>query len=109
MTGLEFCKKCGSIMVPEKKNKTVTLKCRKCSYKIKKAVREIKLFEKRKPSKAVIVLEKDQAVLPITDMTCIKCSHPKAYYWLQQTRSADEPPTQFFRCVKCKHVWREYR
>lgn len=106
---MEFCKKCGSIMVPEKKNKTVALRCRSCGYKVKKAVKEIKLLEKRKNSKTVIVLEKDQTVLPITNMACLKCNNPKAYYWLQQTRSADEPPTQFFRCVKCKHVWREYR
>jgi len=96
-------------MLPEKKGKNVTLKCRKCSYSVKKALREIRLVEKRKNLKSVVVLEKDQTVLPMTDMTCSKCENPKAHYWLQQTRSADEPPTQFFRCVKCKHVWREYR
>ena len=36
-----------------------------------------------------------------------KCGGKEAYYWLIQTRSADEPPTQFFKCVKCKHTWRD--
>jgi len=40
---------------------------------------------------------------------CEVCGNKKAWYWLQQTRSADEPPTQFFRCTKCKRVWREYK
>lgn len=96
-------------MIPEKKKGTVHLKCRKCNSTIKKGMREMRLIEKRKNSKSVIVLEKDQAMLPITDMACPKCANPKAYYWMQQTRSADEPPTQFFRCTKCKRVWREYR
>ena len=102
---IDFCKKCGSIMLPEKKK----MKCRSCGYSVKKTTKELKLVEKKQAKKSVVVLEKDAIVLPITDKECEKCSNPRAYYWLQQTRSADEPPTQFFRCVKCKHVWREYK
>jgi DNA-directed RNA polymerase subunit M len=29
-------------------------------------------------------------------------------WWMLQTRSADEATTQFFRCTKCKHTWRNY-
>ncbi|MCW3991867.1 MAG: hypothetical protein NWE79_04105 [Candidatus Bathyarchaeota archaeon] len=25
-----------------------------------------------------------------------------------QTRSADESPAQFYRCIECGHTWREY-
>ncbi|MBI2076672.1 MAG: transcription factor S [Candidatus Aenigmarchaeota archaeon] len=102
---IDFCKKCGSIMLPEKKR----MKCRSCGYSIKKTTKELKLVEKKQTKKPVVVLEKDSIVLPITDKECEKCSNPRSYYWMQQTRSADEPPTQFFRCTKCKHVWREYK
>jgi DNA-directed RNA polymerase subunit M len=106
---IEFCKKCGSIMVPEKKRTAVSLKCRRCGYQMSKAPKELRISEQQKHVKGVVILEKDITMLPLTDQECEKCGHPKAYYWLQQTRSADEPPTQFFRCAKCKSVWREYK
>ena len=37
-----------------------------------------------------------------------KCDNREAVSWMFQTRSADEPTTQFFRCTKCKHTWRNY-
>lgn len=38
---------------------------------------------------------------------CPKCGNGEAYYNEVQTRSADEPATLFFRCVKCHHNWKE--
>ncbi len=105
---VEFCKKCGSILVPQKKRSSVVMKCRHCGYEVKKNV-SMKIVEEKKKSGSVIVLEKDDTPLPMTVMECPKCANKHAWYWLQQTRSADEPPTQFFRCTKCKHVWREYK
>jgi len=96
-------------MVPVKKGKHNYLKCRKCGFSKKKEIKELKIMEKVKKSRGVVILEKDELLLPITDKSCPACDNPKAHYWLQQTRSADEPPTQFFRCTKCQHVWREYK
>ena len=109
MAGVEFCKKCHSLMVPVKKGKVAHMKCRKCGFQSKGAVKAMKIVEKMQKKKGVVLLEKDEVNLPSTDKPCPECDNPKAYYWLQQTRSADEPPTQFFRCTKCKHVWREYK
>lgn len=39
---------------------------------------------------------------------CEKCGHDEAVWWMLQTRSADEPTTQFYRCTKCEHTWRDY-
>ena len=39
---------------------------------------------------------------------CEKCGHTEAVWWMLQTRSADEPTTQFYRCTKCNHTWRNY-
>ena len=46
--------------------------------------------------------------LPTTKAVCPECGHTEASWWLQQTRSADEAETRFFKCLKCGHTWREY-
>lgn len=35
------------------------------------------------------------------------CDSRKAFYIQVQMRSADEPPSTFFRCVKCGFQWRQ--
>lgn len=35
------------------------------------------------------------------------CDSKKAHFVQLQMRSADEPPTTFFKCVKCGHQWRQ--
>jgi DNA-directed RNA polymerase subunit M len=57
-----------------------------------------------------VVGEKEEKIktMPTTNTECPKCGHNTAYWWFVQTRSGDEPPTQFFRCEKCDHTWRQY-
>jgi DNA-directed RNA polymerase subunit M/transcription elongation factor TFIIS len=38
---------------------------------------------------------------------CRKCGSRKCSYYELQTRSADEPMTQFITCLKCKARWRQ--
>ncbi len=106
---IEFCEKCSSIMVPVKRGKTSLMKCRGCGKEIKKEMKSLKIVEEKIRTRGVTVIENDTTLLPLTDKECPDCEHDRAYWWLQQTRSADEPPTQFFRCEKCKHTWREYK
>lgn len=46
--------------------------------------------------------------LPTTPIECPQCKNDTAFWWMLQTRSADEATTQFFRCTKCSHTWRNY-
>ncbi|KAJ4517652.1 RNA polymerase III C11 subunit [Exophiala dermatitidis] len=54
----------------------------------------------------------DESDLPVNEVPggCPneKCDSNKAYFYQLQTRSADEPPTSFFKCVECGKQWREY-
>ena len=109
---MEFCDKCGSVLEPQKKGNKVILVCRRCGKKKntnKKGDYKMAVSTGKKAEK-IIVVEKKKTfeALPKTRAECPKCSNKEAYWWMQQTRASDEPPTRFYRCVKCKHTWREY-
>ncbi len=108
---MEFCPKCGKVMILKKKSSNSTLVCPRCGFE-KKAEEVVvtNVVKKRsKPSPLTIESGEEEKVLPTTtDVVCPKCGNREAYWWSIQTRSADEPMTLFFRCTKCNHTWREY-
>jgi transcription factor S len=102
-----FCPKCGSLLLPKKDGKKTVMHC-KCGYKSKdKAEATIKEEVKNKAS-IKGVADGDFETLPLTEIECPKCKHKKAYFCEVQTRAADEAPTKFLKCEKCKHIWRDY-
>ncbi len=107
---MEFCPKCGSILFPEKKKNGVYLVCRNCGYKTKEGSgKRMKVEEEIKRDSNVIISKGNQEeVMPKTRILCPSCGNNQAYWWMQQTRAADEPPTRFYRCTKCGYTWREY-
>jgi DNA-directed RNA polymerase subunit M len=56
----------------------------------------------------VMDMDKSPNALPTTTVECPKCGNNTAFWWMLQTRSADEATTQFYRCTKCAHTWRNY-
>ena len=102
---MEFCPKCGAILVKKSKN----YGCPRCGYSSKKKV-NLKTSEKlNEKNEGVAISKKNTNVHPMVNETCQKCKHDKAYFWTVQTRSSDEAETKFFKCVKCGHTWREYQ
>lgn len=102
---MEFCPKCGSVLIEKRKN----FGCARCSYSAKDKVKIVSNEKLKEKEKIGIIKDKDTDVFPVTNATCPKCGNNEAYFWTVQTRGADEAETQFFRCVKCKNTWREYR
>ena len=52
--------------------------------------------------------EKEDRALPTIDAKCDECDSDTAYYYLQQTRAADESETRFYICTECDNKWRDY-
>ena len=100
-----FCPKCKSLLRPKEVQGQKILACG-CGYQSEGVVT---LSEKQKQEVQKFEAVEDKEMLPLIEALCKKCNHMKAYYWVVQTRAADEPPTRFYRCEKCKHTWREYK
>jgi DNA-directed RNA polymerase subunit M len=108
---MEFCSKCGGLMIPKKSGNKVILVCRKCGKRKTSKEKKFKIrVSTEKSNSKIIVLDKKSKidVLPKTDVPCPKCDNNEAFWWMQQTRAADEAPTRFYKCTKCGHTWREY-
>ncbi len=102
---MQFCSKCGSILVQKTKN----WGCPRCGHATKEKVK-INITEKfGEKQKIDVVKDKDVDVLPTVEKECKKCGHKYSHFWTSQTRSSDEPETKFFRCKKCENTWREYK
>jgi DNA-directed RNA polymerase subunit M len=96
-----FCEKCGSILVPGDEG----FFCPQCG---EKGV-DVDLSDKKGTSKVVhMVSEQGEETLPRTKVECPKCNHDEAFFFVKQTRGADESPTAFYTCCKCGHKWRDY-
>ena len=107
---MEFCEKCDAMMVPfTKEDGTRVLKCRSCEH-TKEIEGKLKVSQniEKGPRDKIIVVEDDSIPMPVTKASCPKCSNNDAYYWTVQTIRGDEGATEFYRCTKCKHTWRNY-
>lgn len=86
-------------------------KCPKCGY-VEEVTTKASMVERtvieHKPDEKPIVVSKISETLPKVKVTCPRCGNNEAYFWVQQTRAADEPPTRFYRCTRCGYTWREY-
>lgn len=109
---MKFCEKDGNLLVvKQKKSGRAVLVCRKCGREYKQTGEKLILSETmQQQKKGIVVMGKEEmsSELPSTKIVCPNCENGEAYWWMQQTRTADEPPTLFYRCKKCGYSWRSY-
>ena len=102
---MKFCPKCEVRLKQDSSDSNI---CPKCGYSEKggKGRKQVK----GESSSTIDVLDENEKAetLPVIKIDCEKCGNNEAVWWMLQTRSADEPTTQFYRCVKCSYTWRNY-
>jgi len=108
---IQFCPECSSLLRRKKVDEKIYLAC-KCGYQEKDNTSvDSKNIEKKKKElekNLVVITNEDKInVNAITRRECPKCGFMEAETWQVQIRSSDEPSTHFFKCLECKHTWRE--
>lgn len=112
---MEFCPSCGSRLELKKANGSTVLACQKCSYTKKTPsnraqAKVVKVIQPISQPFMTVISEEEQKIttMPTIRMKCEKCGNNTVYVWQVQTRGGDEASTQFMRCTKCGHTFREY-
>ena len=102
---MKFCPKCEVRL----KKDVEGLKCPKCGLLEGSSITSKKETQPDNISEFNVLEENEgKETLPAIKIDCEKCGNNEAVWWMLQTRSADEPTTQFYRCTKCNHTWRNY-
>ena len=103
---MKFCPKCEVRL----KKSDSGLACPKCGYSEGGNTESPKTVVEEQEVSEFNVLDESEGkeTLPTIKIDCEKCGHNEAVWWMLQTRSADEPTTQFYRCTKCSYTWRNY-
>ncbi len=100
---VDFCPLCEKVLLPDSSKHK--LRCRACGYE--KPLKEIMLFTEDilKP-KPTLVIEVRRST---RKRKCPKCGNGKAYSWRsgRSKENSPEPSNEFFKCLKCGHVWKE--
>ena len=103
---MKFCPKCEVKLKKEGDD----LQCPKCGYVEGEVLTQQKKVIQKESIEALNVFAENEGeqTLPTIKIECENCGNDEAVWWMLQTRSADEPTTQFYRCIKCRHTWRNY-
>ncbi len=112
---MEFCPECGCRLEPKKANGSAVLACAKCSF-VKEVsgnraqAKVVKVITPKTQPFMTVISEDEQKIktMPTIRVECEKCGNNMVYVWQVQTRGGDEASTQFMRCTKCGHTFREY-
>nr|PVC52569.1 RNA polymerase small subunit [Theileria orientalis] len=105
-----FCPLCHSILYFEAKEfSQSSFTCLRCQYfmPITKNYYRATLYNIGKDVDKTSFSTNEFEHSPKIPAVCPYCNNNEAYFMSIQTRSADEPMTQFFVCTSCTKRWRE--
>ncbi|EPR80011.1 DNA-directed RNA polymerases III subunit K [Spraguea lophii 42_110] len=102
-----FCKYCHNLLIVDTHDTQYRLICSTCTYT--KEINEpiVKNTILNHNTTEIILNEDDFKYSSTCEKPCPKCDSTTAAFVEMQTRSADEPMTVFYQCIKCKETWKE--
>ena len=89
---MRFCEKDGNLLVAKHKRTRTVLVCRKCGREYKVSGEKLVISETIPVhKKGIVVMGKEEmsSELPSTKIVCPNCEFGQAFWWMQQTRTAD--------------------
>ena len=99
-----FCKKCGSLLIPEKQKEKKILICKNCNY-FQESEKNLVLHEKiKKPADKKLEILDDGNLFATYDYECENCGHQKSEVIIIGPSYSDEDTIIRFRCGKCGHT-----
>jgi DNA-directed RNA polymerase III subunit RPC11 len=109
-----FCPFCGTLLLLRQDSPGTAYECQTCAYHHPVIAVTIDTRDTRDANKIVPEggNELEDAKLAATGQrTTVRCNEPScdstlAFFVQEQIRSADEPPTTFYKCCKCGAHWR---
>jgi DNA-directed RNA polymerase III subunit RPC11 len=105
---MHFCPLCGNLLLLEEDVNGMRFCCPACPY-MHSLKRKYTSHAKIKKKQLDDVLGGEDAWQNVdkTAARCPQCSFDQAYFMQIQIRSADEPSTTFYRCVRCSKQWND--
>jgi DNA-directed RNA polymerase subunit M len=105
---MKFCDECGSMMMSGEGEDHWVCSDEDCGHEIGREDGDDEwTTESQVESEVIDVSDAEDKGLPQTTAHCPECANDRAYWYMQQIRSADESETRFFVCTECEHKWRE--
>ena len=105
---MHFCPICGNLLLIEEATNGMRFCCPTCPF--------LHDIDKKYTSKAKLKAKELDSVFGGTDAwenvdrtqaKCPHCGNGEAYFMQIQIRSADEPMTTFYKCVRCSERWND--
>jgi DNA-directed RNA polymerase subunit M len=111
---VEFCDKCGFLLLPVQKrsNRTILIElyCNNCKKNQKKTIRKSSYKVSTKIPHEIkdyfVVINEEFCTDPSIRITCPKCGFQEAHYWESNNKRKQEwESVIYYRCIKCKNTW----
>ncbi len=103
-----FCE-CGGLWTTKRTKEGRVMVCNNCGNTRPLTNLHMRFQAKNTENMQTVVIEQDRSdeQMPEITITCPKCGYTRAKYWTDVLQTDEYDETTFYRCMKCKYIWKE--